>query len=97
MRVQLDIPDTVWGRLVDIADGRKVKVTHVVVQALTAVASPRGYQADRILLAVLNGKCDADIAAELGLTNTQVAEVRRRAHMNANKRPHTWARVGGTT
>lgn len=92
MRVPLEIPDTVWGRLADIADGRGVKVTQVVNEALTAVASPRGYLADRIILAVLNGQCDADIAAELGLTNRQVQDVRLGAHMKANKRPARWAR-----
>ena len=92
MKVTIDIPETIWGRLADIADSQGVRVTQVVNNALTAVASPRGFQADRILLAVLDGKCDADIAAELGLTNAQVKEVRLRAHMKANKRPTRWVR-----
>lgn len=40
----------------------------------------------RVLARVENGKCDADIASELGLTNSQVSDIRRGLGLPANRR-----------
>lgn len=43
-------------------------------------------QRRRIRLAVIEGKCDADIAAEMGLTNQTVSTIRRGFGLPANRR-----------
>lgn len=41
MRVTVDLPDKVWAQLASKADGRGVKVSDLLMEALTQVAAPK--------------------------------------------------------
>jgi len=85
MRVMVDLPDVVWGALVDVADARKVKVNELVRSAVMALI-PREVPARlRIPALVAAGLPDAVIAERLKVSKGLVGEVRRAHGLKPNR------------
>lgn len=79
VKVSFEVPDPLWWKLAD------TDIPGVVVGALQRAAhDPEGLSSVSRLHR--EGKCDADIAAVLGMTPTAVASVRRGLGLPANRR-----------
>lgn len=85
MRLEIDLPDRVWGHLVSKADAQGITSRELVTAALEGLV-PAVSGRDTLSQLWAEGMSDAEIGSVLGWTNEAVARVRRRKGLPANKR-----------
>ncbi|GAA1788076.1 hypothetical protein GCM10009748_23320 [Agromyces lapidis] len=85
MRLEIELPDRVWGHLVSKADAQGITSRELVTAALEGLV-PAVSGRDALSQLWSQGMSDAEIGAALGWTNSAVAAMRRRKHLPANKR-----------
>lgn len=78
------LPEHVWGRLASTAEDRGVSIEDLLVTAITELLSPMTV-AEHVAQLARAGMPDALIAARTGLLLQRVAQLRRRAHVPANR------------
>ncbi|GAA4176438.1 hypothetical protein [Gryllotalpicola koreensis] len=91
MRVALNLPEKIYQRLVARAERLGTTVADIISGMIAGDLSGLTLE-QQVGARVLQGMCDADIAAELSLTNAQVKDIRLRLKLKANPRPATWRR-----
>lgn len=77
MKVQIELPDRVWGRLVDLADERRTKVPDLIADAVAGLIPTAEEDRKKVRELWELGLMDAEIARELNWTNKRVATRRR--------------------
>jgi hypothetical protein len=85
VKLEIELPDRVWGHLVSRADAEGITSRELLVAAIEGLV-PEVSGRDSVSVLWSRGLADAEIAAELGWTNEAVARVRRRRKLPANKR-----------
>ena len=85
MRLELELPDRLWGHLVSKADAQGITSRELLVAAIEGLV-PAASGRDPIQQLWGRGMSDAEMASELGWTNQAVARVRRGHGLPANRR-----------
>lgn len=84
MKVVVDIPDREWAQMVKRAEEHNFRIPELLKTAIEmAIPTERPFHM-QVLDMVAEGVPDAVIAAELGVTNRAVSDVRRKAGLPAN-------------
>lgn len=87
MRFTVEVPDEVFWAVATRAEPFDQRVPDFTADMLVAVAASRApLDSDPVLRLWREGKTDAQIAAQLGLTNLAVSDRRRRMKLPANRR-----------
>ncbi|MBW1639264.1 hypothetical protein G3H63_09295 [Microbacterium resistens] len=85
MRVVIDMPDSDWARLLEVAEAHGVRLPQLILAAALELMPWRDTLADRVAHLARAGLPDARIAERLDLPNYRVAEMRRDAGIPANR------------
>ncbi|MBN6777411.1 hypothetical protein JRG19_02450 [Pseudoclavibacter alba] len=91
--VTVRLPERVWGRLATVAENEGTTVPELIADAIKGRVAPLMEQSApaskvtkaRVVELVAAGIDDGAISRDLNLTRRQVAEIRRRAGLRANK------------
>lgn len=86
--MNVNVPTTVWARMVNVAEARGVKVEDILVAAIVEVTKPRNRK-ERVLELVRAGLPDAVVAERTGELKNYVGDTRRKAHLAPNRQPRT--------
>lgn len=78
------LPDTIWGRIISVAEDRGVTVEDILVAAVRQIIDPATVE-ERIIDLVRAGWPDKVIAGKTGELVNHVAAVRRSAGLPPNK------------
>lgn len=84
MKVELNIPDVDWARLVGVAEQQGVRIPQLILAATLELMPWKDTLASRVEHLVRAGLQDAVIAERLGIPNWRVATMRREAGLPAN-------------
>lgn len=84
MKVELNIPDADWARLVGVAEQQGVRIPQLILAATLELMPWKDTLASRVEHLVRAGLQDAVIAERLRIPNWRVATLRREAHLPAN-------------
>lgn len=84
VKVSVELPQNVWGRLATIAEDRGVTVAQVIGGAVIHELRPKDRR-QWILALVKSGYCDRRVAEITGELKQYVSQVRRAAGMPANR------------
>lgn len=84
MKVELNIPDADWARLVGVAEQQGVRIPQLILAATLELMPWKDTTTSRVEHLVRAGLQDAVIAERLGMPNWRIATIRRELGLPAN-------------